>query len=155
MRGMLIYEDRPIIAGWLKAIYIGAPLLTLALGLYFLTVDLWAAITMLAITVIDSFLFRFITPQSYQIYTDRLVIKLYGPFSKTVMFSDIKRVVPNPGLMAMSSGGIKFTTTNKNALVIERHAGMYVAISPKNLEMFMDQLEQAMKLSPATITERR
>lgn len=149
-----IYEERPQVDTWLKVMLIGLTLVTFILGIYFLFVDLAGAATMFGITVIDAIIFRAIIPRSFQIYSDRLVIKLIGPFSKTIRLSDIKAVRPLAG-GGMVYSGIKFTTSAKTAVEIQRYRGMPVVFSPVNQDSFIDQLNRAAGISSVPLAGPR
>lgn len=144
-RGNLIHEDRPQVVVWLKLLLGSVLGLTFIAGLVFLTIDIAASLLMFALTVFDAGLFYIIMPRSYQIYTDRLRIVLGGPFGMNLPFKDIRSVQKFTGNMAFNATGIRFSTSNKYVLEIIRNGKMSVTISPSGGEMFMEQLNQAMK----------
>jgi hypothetical protein len=145
-RESLIYEDHPHYDFWLKAVLGGVLALTLIMGFVFLQVDAEGSVVMFGITIFDGLLFYFIIPRSYGIYTDLLVIHLGGPFSVKIRLSDIKTVRPASRISSYAYNGLRFATSSKNILEIIRRRGMNVVISPANLEMFLEQLNQAMKM---------
>lgn len=153
MRGMLLYEGRPQVDRWLIWLFVGLSLLTFILGIYLVFVDVLGAVTMFGITAFDAILFRVIIPQSLQIYTDRLVIKFPGPFSKTIRLSEIKEVRPIAG-GGMVYSGIKFTTSVRNGVEILRYRGMPVVISPADTDTFIEQLNRAAGISSIPIRSK-
>jgi hypothetical protein len=143
--GNLIYEDHPLPVWWLKLILGSILLVTFIMGLVFFTIDKAASLVMLSVTVFDSLLFYVIMPRAYQIYSDRIRVVLGGPFGMNVNYKDIKSVKQVSGSQAFGSNGIRFTTSNKYVLEISRKGKMGVTISPAGGDVFLEQLNQALK----------
>ena len=142
---MLVYEDEALTAWWLRFLLGGVLVLTLVLGIVFLRVDIAGAGVMFGVTLFDGLLFYSILPRKYQIYTDRLVIVLGGPFKKMVNLSDIKSVRRVAGSNALGYNGLRFTTSTEYVVQILRYNGMGIVISPAARDFFIDQLNQAIK----------
>ena len=142
---MLLYENEALTAWWLRFLLGGILVLTLVLGIVFLRVDVAGAGVMFGVTLFDGLLFYCIMPRKYQIYTDRLVIVLGGPFRKTVNLSDIKSVGRVAGSNALGYNGLRFTTSTEYVVQILRYNGMGIVISPAARDFFIDQLNQAVK----------
>jgi hypothetical protein len=142
---LLIYEDHPQAASWLKWFLIGVLALTLILGVVFLNVDKVASITMFAVTLFDGILFYCIVPRSYQIYEDCIRINLGGPFKMRLSFKDIRSISRVDGSKALASSNIRFATSTNFVVEITRKGKMGVEISPANGEIFMEQVNQAWK----------
>jgi hypothetical protein len=147
-RGMLVYEDQALTAWWIKFLLGGLLVLTLILGFVFLRIDKAGAGVIFGVTVFDGLLFYCVMPRKYQIYSDRLVIVLGGPFTKTVKLSDIKSVSRVAGSNALGYNGLRFSSSTEYVVQILRYNGMGVVISPSGRDYFIDQLNQAVKLLP-------
>ena len=144
-QGNPIHEDRPQPAGWLKLVLGMVLVITLIMGIILISQDKVGALVMFAVTLFDAVLFYCIIPRSYQIYTDRLKIVLGGPFGMTILFKDIRSVTRVGGSNAFGSTGIRFATSNKYVVKIIRKGKMSVVISPSGGELFLEQLNQALK----------
>jgi hypothetical protein len=142
---MLIYEDHPQSAAWLKWLLIGVLALTLILGVVFLSVDIIASIVMFAVTLFDGILFYCIMPRSYQVYEDYIKINLGGPFKMKLDFKDISSISRVEGHKALASSNIRFATSTNYVVEITRKSKMGIEISPSNGEIFMEQVNQAWK----------
>ncbi len=150
MNESLIYEDHPRYALWIKLILGGVLLLTLALGIYFLSIDRMGAYIMFGLTLIDALLFFFLMPRSYQIYSDRLVVILGGPFTKTVPLYDIRSARKVSGSHAFINTGFRFAVSAKYVVEIARRTGTNITISPNTGDLFLEQLNQTMKQFAST-----
>jgi hypothetical protein len=140
-----VYEDRPQIDSWLKLL-IGLVLgVTLVLGLVFIKLDRVGAIVLFAVTLFDALLFYCVTPRSYQIYSDRLKIRLGGPFSKTLFFKDVTSFKRVEGGNALASCGLRFSPSTRYVVEIRRKGKISVTLSPSGGEQFVEQLGQAVK----------
>ena len=142
----LLYEDTPKYDSWLKLILGGVLALTFILGIIFIYQDTEAAIAMFGITLFDALLFKAILPRRYQIFEDRLKILLGGLFSINIPFSNIAEAKPASGRKAFAYGGLRFATSARNVVEIVRKKGLNLVISPRNDDMFLEQLNQARKL---------
>lgn len=90
-------------------------------------------------------LFYFITPKRYQIYQDKLKIVLGTPFSINIPLSTIKEVKRAKGSKAFVYGGIRFATSSRSVVEVVRNRGMNYIISPKNADIFIEQLRLAIE----------
>lgn len=145
---ILIYEDKPKIDTWFKALIVGIPALALSLGLtvkHAAENGTWVSIGTAAFVIV---LFWIIRPRSYQIYQDRLVIKLGGPFAIDISLASINEAAKAPPYYAFGYRGFRFATSTKNVIQIKRHRGMNYIISPSNVDAFLEQLEQAKRTYP-------
>ena len=143
---MLIYEDTPKYDLWLKLILVGVLALTFILGVIFIYRDTEAAMAMFGITVFDTLLFKAILPRRFQIFEDRLKILLGGPFSINIPFSNIVEVKPASSRKVFAYWGNRFATSTSNVVEIVRKKGLGLIISPRNYDMFLEQLNQARQL---------
>jgi len=141
----LIYEDIPKYDLWLKLILGGVLALTLILGVIFIYRDTEAAIAMFGITVFDALLFKAILPRRFQIFEDRLKILLGGPFSINILLSNIAEVKPASSRKVFAYWGIRFATSTSNVVEVVRKKGLNLIISPRNDDMFLEQLNQALQ----------
>ena len=140
-----IHEDGARYDLWLKLILGSTLLLTLVLGIVFLSFDTAGALVMFGVTVFDALLFNAILPRRYQIYQDRLRIVLGKPFAINIAFSTIEEARPATGSMAFVYWGIRLATSSKSVVEIVRSKGLNVVISPANRDAFLEQLRQALK----------
>jgi len=147
---ILIYEDTPKYDLWLKLILGGVLALTFILGIIFIYQDTKAAIAMFGITLFDALLFKAILPRRYQIFEDRLKILLGGPFSINISFSNIREAKSASGSKALVYWGIRFATSTHHVVEIVRKKGLNLVISPRNDDMFLEQLNQARQLQSSS-----
>ena len=141
----MIYEDTPKYDLWLKLILGGVLALTLILGVILIYRDTEAAIAMFGITGFDALLFKAILPSRFQIFEDRLKILLGGPFSINILLSNIAEVKPASSRKIFAYWGIRFATSASNVVEIVRKKGLNLIISPRNDDMFLEQLNQALQ----------
>ena len=141
----MIYEDTPKYDLWLKLILGGVLALTLILGVIFIYRDTEAAIAMFGITVFDALLFKAILPRRFQIFEDRLKILLGGPFSINILLSNIAEVKSASSRKVFAYWGIRFATSTSNVVEVVRKKGLNLIISPRNDDMFLEQLNQALQ----------
>ena len=141
----MIYEDTPKYDLWLKLILAGVLALTLILGVISIYRDTEAAIAMFGITVFDALLFKAILPRRFQIFEDRLKILLGGPFSINILLSNIAEVKPASSRKIFAYWGIRFATSTSNVVEVVRKKGLNLIISPRNDDMFLEQLNQALQ----------
>ena len=140
---ILLYEDTPEYDSWLKLILGGVLALTFILGVVFISQDTEAALVMFGITIFDALLFRAILPRRFQIFEDRLKILLGGPFAINIPFSNVAEAKSVSGSKVFAYSGMRFATSTKCVVEIVRKKGMKLIVSPKNEDMFLEQLNQA------------
>ena len=140
---ILLYEETPEYDKWLKLILGGILALTFILGVIFIYQDTEAAIVMFGVTLFDALLFKAILPRRYQIFEDRLRILLGGPLAINISLSNIEEARPASGRKAFAYNGIRFATSSRHVIEIVRKKGMNIVISPRNGDMFLEQLNQA------------
>jgi len=140
---ILIYEDKPKYDLWLKLILGGVLALTFILGVIFIYQDTEAAIVMFGVTLFDALLFKVVLPRRYQIFEDRLKILMGGPFAINISFSNIEEARPASGRKAFAYNGLRFATSTRHVVEIVRKKGLNIVISPRNGDMFLEQLNQA------------
>lgn len=141
----MIYEDTPKYDLWLKLILGGVLALTLILGVILIYRDTEAAIAMFGITGFDALLFKAILPRRFQIFEDRLKILLGGPFSINILLSNIAEVKSASSREVFAYWGIRFATSTSNVVEVVRKKGLNLIISPRNDDMFLEQLNQALQ----------
>ena len=144
----LLYEDTPKYDSWLKLILGGVLALTIILGIILISQDTEAALVMFGITLFDALLFKAILPRRFQIFEDRLKILLGGPFAINITFSNIAEAKPASGRKTVIYSGIRFATSIHHVVEIIRKKGLNLVISPKNDEMFLEQLNQVRNSAP-------
>jgi len=139
----LVYEDTPIYDRSLKIILAGILGATFIVAIILIREELEAALIMFGLTVFDALLFKAILPQRFQIFEDRLVIVLGGPFAIRIPVSNISDAKSVSGSKALIYWGIRFATSTRNVVEIVRKKGLNIVISPTNEDMFLEQLNQA------------
>ena len=142
----MVYEDTPRYDSWLKLLLGSVLALTLILGFVLLPTDIGAAWVMFAVTLFDALLFKAILPRRYQIFQDRVRIVLGGPFALNIPLSDISEARSAPGSRAFIYWGIRLATSSSGVEIV-RKKGLSLVISPANADMFLEQLNRALKAS--------
>jgi len=142
---ILILEDAPKYDLWLKFILGGILALTFILGIIFIYQDIEAAAVMFGITFFDALLFKAILPRRFQIFEDRLKILLGGPFVIDIPLSNIAEAKPASGSKVFAYKGIRFATSIHHVIEIVRKEGLNIVISPRNNDMFLEQLNQVLQ----------
>lgn len=107
--------------------------------------ELEALWTLLGDSILVSAIFYFVFPRSYQIYNDRLRIVLGKPFSISIPFSGIKEAKRTAGYKAYVGFQARFATSSRYVIEIVKSRGASYTISPQHGELFLQQLEQAIK----------
>jgi len=141
----LVYEDIPRYDFWLKSILGGVLALTIILGANFLAEDIEAALAMFGVTLFDALLFKAILPRRYQIFQDRVRIVLGGPFTINIPLSNIREARQVSSSKAFAYRGFRFATSTHYVLEIVRKKGLSLVISPSSGDLFLEQLNQALK----------
>ena len=141
----LVYEDTPRYDFWLKSILGGVLALTLILGVILLSEDIGAALAMFGVTLFDALLFKAILPRRYQIFQDRVRIVLGGPFALNIPLSNIRQARQASSSKAFAYWGFRFATSTHYVVEIVRKKGLSLVISPASGDMFLEQLNQALK----------
>ena len=144
----LVYEDTPIYDRSLKIILAGILAATFIVAIILIREELEAALIMFGLTVFDALLFKAILPQRFQIFEDKLVIVLGGPFAIRIPLSNIADARSASGRKAFVYWGIRFATSTRNVVEIVRKKGLNIVISPTNEDMFLEQLNQACSKFP-------
>ncbi len=99
-------------------------------------------------------LFYFIMPRKLEIHQDKLRIVLGSPFAINIPLSTIKEAKKTSGTKAFVYSGVRFATSSKYVVEIVRNKGMNYVISPRNGELFLEQLNQAIKSNYYYTTQR-
>lgn len=144
----LLYEDITKYDFWLKLILGSILALTFVLGIIFIS-NTEVALVMFGITLFDALLFKAILPRRFQIFEDRLRILLGGPLAVNIPFSDIADAKPVPGSKAFNYRGyrgLRFATSTRYVIEIVRNKGLNLVISPSKGDIFLEELNRALKL---------
>jgi len=142
---MLVHEESAEYASWVKLLFL------IPFGLFIggiissSTRELEASLVLLGEGVFFILLFYFIMPRRYQIFHDKLKIVLGSPFSINIPLTTIREVKHRSGIKALVYYGVRFATSTKYVVEIVRNKGLNYIISPKNGEVFLEQLSQAIK----------
>ena len=141
----LLYEDASRTDMWLKLMLGGILITLLAVGIVLLFQDTEGAFTMFGVIIFYAVLFRLVMPQKYQVYSDKVRIVLGWPLAWNIPFSTIKEVRPGSGASAFVYNGVRFATSSRDVVEIRRSKGCNVVISPSNRDVFLQQVDMAMK----------
>jgi len=139
----VIYEDTPLYDVWLKAIMV-LPVFFIIFGVYYLiAAEVGAAIGMFATTLLMGATYWAVLPRKYQILDSKIRIVLGGTFSLNIPFENL-------GIARVPRGvslGINFVTTflSRHAVEIVRKKGMNVNITPGDRDLFLDNLNTAVR----------
>ncbi len=145
------YEGMPRRDCWLDLVIAAAVLLPLVFGILFLAgvlsggprgEDVAGGAVLVAVGMFDMLLFKAIMPASYQVLSDRLRVKMGGPFAFNVSFDTIEAVDPYE---AWYHVGISLAPSFRGRVLIRRRAAMDVMISVSDRETFLEQLAIAMR----------
>ena len=142
---MLVHEESAEYASWVKLLFL------IPIGLFIggiissLNQELEASLVLLGEGVFFILLFYFIMPRRYQIFHDKLKIVLGSPFSIDIPLSTIKEVKHSSGIKALVYYGVRFATSTEYVVEVVRNKGLNYIISPKNGEIFLEQLNQAIE----------
>lgn len=140
---MLFHQEVPRNSSWLMPLLGGLVALTLVPGLIFLFFDTELAVAMFVISAADALLFWTVLPRRFEIYEDRLRIRLGWPVALNISLRNIQEARPgNPGDV-VAYWGIRFGTSTTNVVEIIRKRGMNIIITPQNAAEFIDQLNRA------------
>jgi hypothetical protein len=142
---VLIHEEKAEYDQWLKVLYI-IPLGLLIGAIIFASYHIMDAfLALLGEAILVSLIFYFVMPRKYQIFQDKLNIVLGAPFNISVPLITIKEARHSKGNKAYVYSGIRFATSSRYVLEIVRNKGMNYVISPQNGDLFLEQLNQAIK----------
>ena len=141
-----LYEDVPKYDFWLKIILGGTLAFTFILGLILISTDTIAAVVMFGVTLFDALLFKTVLPRRFQIFEDRLRILMGWPFAVNIFFSNIEEAKPASGRKVFAYKGLRFATSTRHAIEIVRKKGLNLVISPGKDDIFLDELNRAIKL---------
>ena len=143
---MLIHEEPAEYASWYKLIFL------ILIGLFIfrgvislLNRESEAFLSLLGVGVFLILLYYFLIPRRYQIYHDKLKIVLGSPLSIDIPLSTIKEVKHNSGIKTLVYPRARFLTSTKYVIEVVRNKGLNYVISPKNGEIFLEKLNQAIE----------
>ena len=146
---LVVYEDSSKYDLWIKVLLGLAPVLFLVLG--FLNYQgvlpneteaeaRTASIVLFASLAFILLLYWAVLPRRFQILEDRIKVVLGGPFSFSIHFDGIKTARKVKGLAHF---GINFATS-VNRIEMVRGRGMNVLLSPRNQDLFLENLNKAL-----------
>ena len=142
---VLLYEDVPRYDSWLKTLIIGLCSITLLPGLIFLFFNTELAIAMFILTLFIGLLFYAVIPRRFQIYDDRLRIRLGAPLAFNLALDNIDKAREGSRGDILVYWGIKFGTSTSNIIEIVRKKGLNIIITPVHFDEFLNQLNQAVQ----------
>jgi hypothetical protein len=144
---VLLYEDKPKYDRWLIILAFGIPAVFLVASLAFINIDVDVTWFILGDTAFVALLLWAVIPRGYEIYADRLKIRLGSPFAMNVPLESIKSADKASSYYAMAYWGMRLATSTSNVVEIKRNRGMNVIISPSNPDIFLQRLDEACKSS--------
>ena len=139
----LIHEEKPKTDTWLEVLYIVPIALLIILGIIGISRSTEEGIVLFGAALFPCMLYRLLLPRRFQVFDDKLKIKLGGPFAFSIPLSDITDVKSRTGAKAFFFRGIRYATSAKHTVEIIRSKGLDIVISPENDDMFLQQLNQA------------
>jgi Bacterial PH domain len=141
----LIHEEKAEISPWFKLLAIIPLGMLIGAIVSSFTEDPEAFFVLFGEAILFTAIFYFILPGKYQIYQDKLRIELGKPFKIDIPLSTIKEVRHSSGFKAYAYSGVRFATSSRYVIEIVRTRGMNYVISPQNGDIFLEQLNQAIK----------
>jgi hypothetical protein len=139
----LIYEAKVKMDTWLKVLFILIIAFPIIMSIIRISRNTEEGLVSLGAALFVFLLLRLLLPQRFQIFNDKLRIKLGGSFAFNIPLSDITDAKSRTGVKAFFFGGIRFATSAKHTIEIIRSKGMNIVISPENTDVFLEQLNQA------------
>jgi hypothetical protein len=138
---MILHEEKAQYDYWLRFLFLIPFVLVIVAILLANTKEYEGFFVLIGDSAFFVLLFYFITPRRYQIHQDKLRIVLGTPFSINISLSTIKEVKQAKGSKAFVYNGIRFATSSRSVVEIVRNRGMNYVISPKNEDIFIEQLK--------------
>lgn len=115
---------------------------TLIVGLILLPFDTEGALVMFGITLMDALIVWSVMPKRFEVQSNGLKILLGGPFSMFIPFTDVSLIKQTDKEIGYVYGGIRFTTSSKYILEVERRRDMSVVFSPSRGDDFLKELNR-------------
>jgi hypothetical protein len=142
---MLVHEEKVAYNPWFRVIAVIPVGLFIASIIFAGKQEFEPFLTLLGDAVIFTLIFYCVLPRKYQIYEDRLRIVLGAPFAINIPLSTIKEIRHSSGFKAFFYSGVRFATSTGYIVEIVRNKGMNYVITPRNGDLFIDFLDQAVK----------
>jgi hypothetical protein len=137
-----VYEDKPNIGKWLKAVLALPVAIFLVIAVVSFPAEMEAGFTMAGTAVLIAVIFWIVIPRKYVIYADRVKIVLGGPFSIGIPLRNIKTARIPKGIF---SAGVNWVTSFRNELQIVTRRGLNINITSGNRELFLEHLNKALE----------
>lgn len=137
-----VHEQAALYDSWTKYILAAILALTLIPGLWFLSTEPETGCVLLGCTLFDVLLFHAILPRRYQLFNDRLRIVLGWPFAMNISLDTIREVRTADSWLAFAYWGIRFATSTRSMVEIDRSRGLNVVISPVERDTFIAQVSR-------------
>ena len=142
---MLIHEELAEYTSWFRLLFLIPIGIFIGALISSLNQESEASLVLLGEGIFFILLFYFIMPRRYQIFHDKLKIVLGSPFSIDIPLSTIKEVRHSSGIKALVYYGVRFVTSTRYVVDVVRNKGLNYVFSPKNGDVFIEQLKQAIK----------
>ena len=143
--GTLLYEESAAFAGWFKLMIVAILAVTFIPGIAIISSEPLAGWVMLGATAFDGLLFHWLLPHHFQLYPDRLRIVLGYPFSFNLPLGTIKEVQALSAGKTLVNFGLRMATAPSNGVEIRRSRGFDLVISPANRQLFLEQINGALR----------
>ena len=140
-----ICEDGTAIDRWFKALIVAIMAATFIPGLVIVSHQPLAGWVLLGTTVIDGLLFHWLVPRRFQLYPDRLRVVLGYPFAFNVRLDTIKEARAISAAQTLFNAGLRMATSPSHGVEIRRRGGSDLVISPLNRELFLEQVNGALR----------
>ncbi len=140
-----VYEDGAAIDWWFRALIVAIMAATAIPGLVVIShapVDGWV---LLGTTVLEGLLFHCLLPRRFQLYPDRLRVILGYPFRFNIRLDTIEEVRAVSAARTLFNAGLRLATSPGNGVRIRRRGGFDLVISPRNRELFLEQVNGALR----------
>jgi hypothetical protein len=142
---MVLHEEPAEYSSWLRLIFL------IPVGLFIGAISLAynqeyeGFFVLMSESAFFILLFYFIMPRKYEIYPDKMRIVLGAPFGINIPLPTIKKVKHSSGIKAFIYTGVRFATSTRTVIEIVRNKGLNYVISPQNEDIFVEQLNEAIK----------
>ncbi len=140
-----IYEDGAAIDWWFKALIVATIAATFIPGLAIVSHQPLAGWLLLGTTVFDGLLFHVLLPRRFRLYSDRLRVVLGYPFAFSVRLDTIKEARAVSSAQTLFNTGLRMATSPSHGVEVRRRGGSDLMISPMNRELFLEQVNGALR----------
>ena len=138
----VIYEDKARYDSWFKII-LGLPIIFILAATYIGSKEPESIIYLAGAALMMAVIFWLVMPRKFFIMDDKLQIKMGGPFSMKIKYSNIK--IAREMNFKETNFGMNFATSSKTPIEIIVKKGINLNFSPENRDLFLLNLNEAIK----------